>query len=47
MSNSRTDVDDDPETDDEEAVRMHLEDIETGAGCAEIWERLTEHRTED
>lgn len=24
----------------------HLDGIETGAGCVEIWERLSEQRTE-
>lgn len=24
----------------------HLEGVETGAGCTEIWERLSEHREE-
>jgi len=31
---------DDP--DDEEA--SHLDDVADGAGCTEIWERLSEHR---
>jgi len=25
----------------------HLDDIEDGAGCAEIWERLSEYRDEE
>ncbi|MBP1953328.1 hypothetical protein J2752_000209 [Halarchaeum rubridurum] len=24
----------------------HLDDVEDGAGCTEIWERLSESRTE-
>jgi hypothetical protein len=24
----------------------HLEDLEDGAGCTEIWEKLSEHRAE-
>ncbi len=24
----------------------HLDDVPDGAGCAEIWERLSEHREE-
>jgi hypothetical protein len=25
----------------------HLEDLEDGAGCTEIWEHLSEHRGEE
>jgi hypothetical protein len=25
----------------------HLEDVEDGCGCAEIWERASEHRNEE
>ncbi len=25
----------------------HLDDLEDGAGCTEIWERLSENRSED
>ena len=31
----------------EEDIREHVENIAPGAGCAEIWERLTEQRTDD
>lgn len=30
---------DDPQPD-------HLEDLEDGCGCAEVWEHLSEHRTD-
>lgn len=33
--------------DTEEAWETHLEEIEDGAGCVEIWETLTERRKED
>lgn len=39
MSNSLSE----PETDPE---RSHLKDVETGAGCTEIWETLSEQRAE-
>jgi hypothetical protein len=26
--------------------RSHLEDLEDGAGCTEIWEKLSENRAE-
>jgi hypothetical protein len=38
MSNSPPDPDD-PD-------RSHLEDVESGAGCTEIWETLSEQRAE-
>ncbi|WP_195893039.1 hypothetical protein [Halopiger djelfimassiliensis] len=31
---------------DEEREDAHLEDIEEGAGCTEIWEHLSEKRDE-
>ena len=31
---------------DDESDDAHLEDIEDGAGCTEIWERLSETRRE-
>jgi len=35
-----------PETDEEyEEAREHLEGIEDGCGCAEVWEFLSERRT--
>jgi hypothetical protein len=36
------DASDDPERD--AADSDHLDDVEDGAGCAEIWERLSEQR---
>jgi hypothetical protein len=38
--------DDEGDVDDEE-LRAHLADVEDGAGCAEIWERIAEHREDD
>ncbi len=37
-----------PQSDDEDADRDdgHLEDVEVGAGCTEIWEHLAEEREE-
>lgn len=32
---------------DEESVREHLQDVEDGCGCTEIWEHLSETRDED
>lgn len=32
---------------DEENESNHLNEIEDGAGCVEIWERLSEARGED
>ncbi len=31
--------------DSRETDRAHLQDIEPGAGCVEIWERLSERRS--
>lgn len=36
----------DVETDDESAAD-HLEEIEDGSGCTEIWEQLSEQRETD
>ncbi|MFB6087661.1 MAG: hypothetical protein ABEJ85_03995 [Haloarculaceae archaeon] len=36
-----------PETDEEASDDDHLEEIEDGAGCTEIWERLSEQRASD
>ena len=34
-------------TDEQEAVdRGHLDDVEDGCGCTEIWEHLSENREE-
>jgi len=44
------DVDDDPavedDVDDEERDDAHLQDVDPGAGCTEIWEHLSETRDE-
>lgn len=32
--------------DDERQAREHLEDVEDGCGCTEIWEHLSENRDE-
>ena len=38
----------DPEQDeDEKVVDEHLESIEDGCGCAEVWEHLSENRGDD
>jgi len=33
-----------PTTDDEERADSHLDDVEDGCGCTEIWEHLSEQR---
>ncbi|KOX96114.1 MULTISPECIES: hypothetical protein [Halorubrum] len=38
--------DDERDGDEEEPDRGHLDDVEDGAGCTEIWERLSERREE-
>jgi hypothetical protein len=37
------------ETDEEEEEQVdeHLADVEEGAGCTEIWEHLSEQRSDD
>ncbi|WP_192498363.1 hypothetical protein [Halorussus halophilus] len=35
------------EEDPEDDVTAHLQDVEDGAGCTEIWEHLSEKRDED
>ena len=35
-----------PEQQDEEATD-HLDDVEDGCGCAEVWEHLSEQREAD
>jgi hypothetical protein len=32
---------------DEEATTDHLDDVEDGCGCAEVWEHLSEQRDAD
>jgi hypothetical protein len=41
-----TDHLDDADEDDSAAHREHLEDVEDGCGCTEIWEHLSENREE-
>lgn len=44
-ANSDVDPEQATETEtDEEADRSHLEDVEDGCGCAEVWEHLSEQR---
>lgn len=44
MTSCRTAVDD-ADTDAKESDEYeHLEDVEPGAGCTEIWDRLSEQR---
>ena len=31
----------------EETDRAHVSDVEVGSGCTEIWEHLSEQRSED
>lgn len=33
--------------DDEQELRQHLEGVEDGCGCTEIWEHLSENRGSD
>lgn len=32
---------------EEEDIREHLDDVDDGCGCTEIWEHLSEERDED
>jgi hypothetical protein len=34
----------DPEQEEEEVSTDHLDDMEDGCGCAEVWEHLSERR---
>jgi len=34
-------------SEEEEQVKEHLEDVEDGSGCTEIWEHLSESRDAD
>jgi hypothetical protein len=37
-----------PQDDEEEEdIREHLDDVDDGCGCTEIWEHLSEERDED
>jgi hypothetical protein len=45
MTTCRTAADDaDTDAEDSEEEYEHLENIEAGAGCTEIWDRLSEQR---
>lgn len=52
MTDSSGQVDEHPDEEaaepaGEEAVDAHLQGVEDGDGCTEIWERLSEHRSDD
>jgi hypothetical protein len=32
---------------EEEEIREHLDDVEDGCGCTEIWEHLSEERDDE
>lgn len=32
--------------DEEEEIREHLQDVDDGCGCAEVWEHTSEQREE-
>ncbi len=32
---------------DDTTDRAHVEDVEDGCGCAEVWEHLSEERSDD
>ncbi|MCU4717742.1 hypothetical protein [Halapricum hydrolyticum] len=34
------------ERDEDDESRAHVSDVEVGAGCTEIWEHLSEQRSE-
>lgn len=38
---------DEDEADDALDLTAHLDGVETGAGCTEIWERLSERRRDE
>ena len=44
MSDTRTRTDDDP---DEQRHDEHLDNVEDGCGCTEVWEHLSEERDDD
>lgn len=39
--------DNEEEEAEDEQLRKHLEEVEDGCGCAEIWEHLSESRGEN
>lgn len=44
---AETDAETDAETENGRSDEDHLEDIEDGSGCTEIWEQLSEQREDD
>jgi len=40
-------IDDERKNERDEEAREHLDGLENGAGCTEIWERLSEQRNEE
>lgn len=36
----------DENEDEEEEIREHLQDVDDGCGCAEVWEHMSEQRDE-
>lgn len=36
----------DEDDDEEEEIREHLQDVDDGCGCAEVWEHMSEQRDE-
>ncbi|NEU55310.1 hypothetical protein [Halorussus sp. MSC15.2] len=40
-------LDEPPASDESTDERSHLEDVEDGAGCTEIWEHLSERREDE
>ncbi|WP_181685796.1 hypothetical protein [Halorhabdus salina] len=46
MTDSQMDTTTDEETDDAQPDD-HLDDIDDGCGCAEVWEHLSEQREDD
>lgn len=42
-----TDEPPDPNDTDDENIGKHLENVEDGVGCTEIWEHLSENRGTD
>jgi hypothetical protein len=45
----RLDAADEPDrgADDRDVSTAHLDDVEDGCGCAEVWEHLSERRDDD
>ncbi|WP_195837570.1 MULTISPECIES: hypothetical protein [unclassified Halorhabdus] len=47
MTDSQMDTTTDDETEDATQPDDHLDDVEDGCGCAEVWEHLSEQREDD